>query len=262
MNRRSGAIFVVLLLTLAACGTGRGAGSSSAGPAYQVVRPRQVSTVVPAVAAPNTAPVPASTDPPAYLVATVTVPSLPVYSSPAAPSPEQTLANPNSLGAPLVLLVMQVAQPWVQAYLPERPNGASGWVPAKDVTLTSDTYHLAVSLGGRQLTLYQANNPIFQTPVAVGAPSSPTPPGLFYVTETIRITTPGTPYGPYALGLSGFSDVYTSFDGGPGQVAIHGTDQPFLIGSYASHGCIRLSNSAITQLASQVPAGTPVLITA
>ena len=48
------------------------------------------------------------------------------------------------------------------------------------------------------------------------------------------------------MGTSAFSNTYYSFDGGPGQVGIHGTNQPWVIGSYASHGCVRLPNNAIT----------------
>jgi lipoprotein-anchoring transpeptidase ErfK/SrfK len=194
-------------------------------------------------------------------VATAVVPSLPIYQGPAVTSPViEQLANPNDLGAPLVLLAAATDGGWVRTYLPERPNGSMGWVPLADVTLTVDPYHITVSLGARQLTLYDGDTPVFQTSVAPGEPSSPTPTGSFYVTEVLTLSDPGTAYGPYALGTSAFSNTYYSFDGGPGQVAIHGTNQPWLIGGYASHGCVRLANPAITTLAQEVPAGTPVEI--
>jgi len=43
-------------------------------------------------------------------------------------------------------------------------------------------------------------------------------------------------------------------------VGIHGTDEPWVVGSYASHGCVRLRNSDITTLAGLVVPGTPVEI--
>ena len=43
-------------------------------------------------------------------------------------------------------------------------------------------------------------------------------------------------------------------------IYFHGTNQEALIGSPASHGCIRLKNSDITCLYDQVPVGTPVHI--
>jgi lipoprotein-anchoring transpeptidase ErfK/SrfK len=69
-----------------------------------------------------------------------------------------------------------------------------------------------------------------------------------------------TGYGPYAFGLSGFSEVLSNFGGGPGQIGLHGTDDTASIGRAASHGCIRMSNADITALATLLPLGTPIVI--
>lgn len=45
------------------------------------------------------------------------------------------------------------------------------------------------------------------------------------------------------------------------ELAIHGTQHPELLGKRVSHGCIRISNSAIIRLYHNVQVGTPVLIT-
>jgi lipoprotein-anchoring transpeptidase ErfK/SrfK len=200
--------------------------------------------------------------PGSVLVATATVPSLPIYSTPRALGAWQALANPNPLGAPLTFLVDAVQGGWLQVYLPERPNESMGWVTRSNVSVTTDDEHIVVSLSARQVRLYRNGVQVFESSVAVGAPDAPTPTGHFYVTEVLQITDPGDAYGPYALGLSGFSNTYYSFEGGPGQIAIHGTNQPWVIGGYASHGCVRLTNPEITTLATQVPAGTPVDIVA
>jgi lipoprotein-anchoring transpeptidase ErfK/SrfK len=50
------------------------------------------------------------------------------------------------------------------------------------------------------------------------------------------------------------------FAGGDGRVGIHGTNQPWLIGSDVSHGCIRVKNGPIRRLAKILPLGTPVHI--
>jgi len=200
--------------------------------------------------------------PGSVFVATATVPSLPIYGTPRALGASQSLANPNPLGAPLTFLVNVVQGGWLQVYLPERPNEALGWVTRSNVSLATDNEHIVVSLSARQVTLYRAGAQVFHASVAVGAPDAPTPTGHFYVTEVLQLTDPGDAYGPYALGLSGFSNTYYSFDGGPGQIAIHGTNQPWVIGGYASHGCVRLTNPEITALATQVPAGTPVDVVA
>jgi lipoprotein-anchoring transpeptidase ErfK/SrfK len=194
------------------------------------------------------------------VVATATVRSLPLYSSPGAPKPSSSLVNPNNLGAALTLLVTGYQDGWVQAYIPVRPNESTAWIPANDVSISYAPDHIVVSLSARTLTLYHLNTAVFETPVAPGAPSSPTPTGSYFVAYIVKLTDPGGPYGPYALGTSDFSNTYFSFEGGPGQVGIHGTDQPRVIGTYASHGCVRLPNAAITTVAQQIVPGTPVEI--
>jgi len=41
---------------------------------------------------------------------------------------------------------------------------------------------------------------------------------------------------------------------------IHGTNEPWMIGTAVSNGCIRLSNEDITELYDRTPIGTPVLV--
>ena len=48
---------------------------------------------------------------------------------------------------------------------------------------------------------------------------------------------------------------------GGGEYAIHGTNQPNLIGGFVSHGCIRMYNADVTDLFGRVNVGTPVVVT-
>ena len=114
-------------------------------------------------------------------------------------------------------------------------------------------------LAAHQVQLYQGSQLLHSYPAATGTGGTPTPLGLFYLTELLAPTNPG--YGPYAYGLSGFSEVLTSFGGGPGQIGLHGTADAASIGRSTSHGCIRLANPDITTLAKMLPLGTPVHIT-
>ena len=72
-------------------------------------------------------------------------------------------------------------------------------------------------------------------------------------------------HGPRAghrFGLALHSDTLTEFAGGPGQVGIHGTNQPGLIGQAVSHGCVRLRNADIEALVGVgLPLGAPVFVT-
>lgn len=243
---------------------GTPSGAPSPATAVTPVRPRAAgATTTPRPRLPGTTEaspqlVPATGDP--SLVATATVSEVPLYQARTAAAPFAMLGNPDALGSGLTFLVAGSEEGWVQAYVPERPNGSAAWIPAADVTISSVDSHVVVDLTTRTLTLYVHNAPVWHVPAAPGAPGSPTPAGLFYVTDVVQVADPQSQYGPYLLALSGFSDSLLHFDGGPGQIAIHGTNQPQSIGTDASNGCVRLGNAAVTALAQAVVPGTPVQI--
>jgi lipoprotein-anchoring transpeptidase ErfK/SrfK len=145
--------------------------------------------------------------------------------------------------------------------VPSRPNGSTAFVLASSVTLSETDALITVSLKTRELVAYRGQEEILRTTVAVGQNRFPTPKGTFYTLEVAKLANPAGPYGPYAIGLSGFSTVLTEFGRGDGQIAIHGTNQPELLGQNVSHGCIRVSNEMITRLVQEFPLGAPVLIT-
>jgi lipoprotein-anchoring transpeptidase ErfK/SrfK len=145
-------------------------------------------------------------------------------------------------------------------YLPNRPNQSQGWIRIAAVTESSDEYLVRVQLGEHHLTVYKDARVILTTPVGVGQSVLPTPTGTYYVVELLKQPDPEGAYGPFAFGLSAYSDVLQSFGGGPGQIGIHGTDDPAAIGSNVSHGCVRVPNAVITELAAMLPLGTPVII--
>jgi lipoprotein-anchoring transpeptidase ErfK/SrfK len=103
---------------------------------------------------------------------------------------------------------------------------------------------------------------IFETIIGVGSPSSPTPVGMYFVTDAVRITNPNGPWGPYAFGLSARSDTVTEFNGGDGIIGIHGTNRPNSIGEAQSLGCVRIPNDVMLELAELLSVGSPVTIKA
>lgn len=169
-----------------------------------------------------------------------------------------TFGNPTAVGAPLTFMVVATAEDWVQVQLPVRPNGSTGWIPAEELSVYEVDYFLRVSTADNTLDVYRDGALIDSFAVATGTGETPTPQGTFYLTELIAPTNQG--YGPYAYGISAFSDVLNEFGGGPGQIGLHGTDDQGSIGEDASHGCIRLSNKDITALAALLPLGTPIEI--
>lgn len=195
-------------------------------------------------------------------MATARVPTVKVFPVAGADVPTATLANPNELDVPQVFVVKAQQSDWLNVMLPMRPNGATGWVRSSDVSLSEVDWRVKVELGAHKLTVWQGADVFREETVAVGTAAAPTPTGDFYLTELLDTGNPRGPYGPWAFGLSAFSDVFTSFAGGPGQIGLHGTNEPGLLGRDVSHGCIRMSNEAISALAARVPPGTPIQVVA
>jgi len=91
-------------------------------------------------------------------------------------------------------------------------------------------------------------------PVAHGKASTPTPSATWRVGAKY-ITNPAGVYGPRKMRLYrkyGSSYTYTAY-------GIHGTNEPWVIGTQASHGCIRLYNEDILILWPEVPMYTMVV---
>ncbi|MEL7158475.1 MAG: L,D-transpeptidase family protein [Actinomycetota bacterium] len=169
--------------------------------------------------------------------------------------------HPTERGVPLVFQVLQgPIDGWVEVLLPVRPNGSSGWIPVEDLELTRNRYRIDLDVSRHELTLYRDGAKLLTTEVGIGTGATPTPIGRFYLTELLRPPDPTGVYGPYAYGLSGFSETLDSFNGGPGIIGIHGTNQPELLGTDVSHGCVRVHNDVIAELATFLPLGTPVAI--
>lgn len=196
------------------------------------------------------------------VVAQSKVPSIPVFDSPGAPSAKLELSHPNEDGAPRVFLVKARQSGWLQVLLPVRPNGSKGWIKENDVTLGRTPFRVRIELGAHRITVWNGDKVVTQEPVGVGRANSPTPGGEYYITELLRPPEPNGLYGPFAFGLSGFSDVHQTFAGGPGFLGLHGTNDPAGLGKDVSAGCIRMGNEGITRLASMLPLGSPVEIVA
>jgi len=184
-----------------------------------------------------------------------------LYSTPGQDEADDTFKNPTWEGLPLVFLVQQRQGDWLEVQLNTRPNQTTAWVRATDVSLRSTSQRIVVSLASRSLTVYDDQAVVLEAPVAVGTSSTPTPRGNFYLDGAVRTPDPSGVYGPYQLSVAAFSDVLMTFGTGVGQIAMHGTNAPSLIGSAVSNGCLRMNNADVSRLANTVAIGTPVQIT-
>ncbi len=113
--------------------------------------------------------------------------------------------------------------------------------PAGEVSILVDTAQ-------RKLTVLSDGEPFKQYPVAVGKYKTPSPVGNFKVLRRARHW--GTGFGTRWVGLTVPWGIY----------GIHGTNKPGSIGSYASHGCIRMNNHNVEEIYPWVKPDTRVVM--
>ena len=201
--------------------------------------------------------------PPATTIVAAALKKLtPVYDRVGAAKPITTLDNQTNFSGRHVFLVLASEGDWYKVELPMRPNGRTGYVKAADVQLYQHDYAIHVSLGGHTMVVYKAGKEIMRETVAVGSAKYPTPVGSYFLRELARPGNPRGAYGPYAFGLSAYSNVLQKFGRGDGQIGVHGTNAPGQLGQSVSHGCIRVRNAAIILLAKTLPQGVPIDIAA
>lgn len=130
---------------------------------------------------------------------------------------------------------------------------------------------IVVDLSENRLYRYNKDGKAFEVyQVASGKKTSPTSTGIRKVSHietypyteapagTKRRKSPKA-YGPKILILTTI-DPKTGKDLGSNGEFIHGNNNPASIGTYASHGCVRMDNDVITQLSKEVKPGSYVLI--
>ncbi|MDH4117747.1 MAG: L,D-transpeptidase [Acidimicrobiia bacterium] len=260
---------IALVFVVAACTT---TSSAPSGGPTTVVAPPSTATVETTIASIATT---TTTEPPTTTTTELTVESLgpgeslalrsdsevEVFEDRSDPEPLTVLEAATLLGTPRVLYVLEgPVDGWARVRLPIRPNGSTGWVYTEDMMRFVVNRAVDVDLGDRTLTVSGPEGILLETTIAIGSPSSPTPTGEFFVTDSVIVTEAGGPWGPRAFGLSAYSDTVTEFNGGNGIIGIHGTNQPSSIGHAQSLGCVRVLNDVALQLGEYVSAGVPVRI--
>lgn len=246
---------------LASCGTdavGRSSASSEATVA-------SISTTTTSAAPPSTSSTTSRTEPlledisEGAWVATATGSGVSSFAAPGDEAATWFFPSPTQFGGERVFLVVAEQDEYLQVQLPVRPNESTGWIRRDEVVLSEVTTRAKVDLTTNSLKVWDGSEVIVETNAAVGKPSTPTPLGTFYVRDIIE-KWPGSAYGSFILGLSGYSEVLETFGGGEPAIAIHGTNRPGLIGQEVSNGCIRIPNDLVELLAETLPLGTPVEI--
>ena len=132
--------------------------------------------------------------------------------------------------------------------------------------LTALSGQIIVDLGDLHIYLYRDGKLIKSYGIAAGQPAYPTPTGNFVVVNMQVDPTWVPPDSEWARGAEPIPPGPTNPLGtrwigtsSPG-VGIHGTPDDSSIGSYASHGCIRMHIPDVEDLYARVVVGMPVII--
>jgi lipoprotein-anchoring transpeptidase ErfK/SrfK len=165
-------------------------------------------------------------------------------------------------GRPSVLPVIAARPGWVEVRLAQRPNGSTTWLSSSAVKLSSTPYRIVIDVTTMRLSLFDRGQQVLSAPAGIGTAGDPTPTGQFFVAFDEPPPQPNLGYGPFIMVTSAHSPNISNWeDSGDAVIGIHGPvgADSFIgaSGARISHGCIRLHEQALRQLAS-VPAGTPI----
>lgn len=117
-------------------------------------------------------------------------------------------------------------------------------------------YATCIVIDKSDFKLYWVKNNVLVKvyPIAIGRDGMETPIATWKILAKYK-TDPSSVYGPRKMRMFkkvGNSYVFTAY-------AIHGTNEEWVIGTKASHGCIRMYNRQVLELWPQVPLGTMVV---
>lgn len=126
-------------------------------------------------------------------------------------------------------------------------------------------YWIIINKSTNTLILSKGNKIEKKYPIATGRKWSYTPEGKFTIVN--KKVNPAWGGGGYAQPVKGgisknpLGYRWMGLDkGGGGIYGIHGTNNPYSIGTYASHGCIRMFNKDVEELFEIIPQDAPVWI--
>ena len=177
---------------------------------------------------------------------------------------EYPLYAQTAFGNRLALVVEQFDDTgaWAEVGVPVRPNGTTTWIQTAFFNQSTHNYHITVDLSETSVNVYYRDQLLIEQIAASGRESRPTPVVRAYIDEKIPGEQVSPAYGAWILSISAFSESLGTFGGGMPKLALHGTNQPELMGQYISSGCVRVPDEIISFIAETVPVGTIIDIIA
>jgi hypothetical protein len=151
---------------------------------------------------------------------------------------------------------------WVAVQAPELGNGELAWMPANRARLDCVTWSMHADLSRRVLNVRRDGELVRRFRIAIGRRANPTPKGRFSVTDKLRVTDQGSPYGCCVLALTGHQTRLPAAWPGGDRLAVHATKELSTIGKPASLGCLRITSGEARWLIKTIPLGAPLFVRA
>jgi hypothetical protein len=170
------------------------------------------------------------------------------------------LAAKTEWGSPRILSVVRQSGGWLAVLAPELRNGEVGWIRMDRGQLQNVAWALTADLSKRLLVVRKDGHTVRRLRIAVGRKGNATPMGRFAVTDKLKVSDGGPPYGCCVLALSGHQTRLPRDWPGGDRLAIHVTTDTSSIGKAVSLGCMRVRDSAGRWLLQTIPLGAPVTV--
>ena len=165
-------------------------------------------------------------------------------------------------GSDRVFGVVRRRGDWLAVQAPELENGELAWLNTERARIDCVRWSLHADLSRRRLYVRRDGETVRSFVIAVGRRQNPTPTGRFSVTDKLRVTDKGSPYGCCVLAVTGHQErLPPSWPGGD-RLAVHATRELSSLGKPASLGCLRVTSTQARWLITTIPLGAPLFVRA
>lgn len=171
------------------------------------------------------------------------------------------IGRKTEFGTRRVLAVVKRRGDWLAVLVPELDNGQVGWLHEDRVTgLDTVAWSVHVDLSRRLLIVRHDGKRRRAFRIGVGRSDHPTPVGRYAVTDKLRVTAPGSPYGCCVVALTGHQTKLPPGWPGGDRLAVHATRDTSGLGRAVSLGCMRSHPRDARWLLKTIPLGAPVFV--
>ena len=160
-----------------------------------------------------------------------------------------------------ILSIVKRRGEWLAVLVPELDNGQIAWIHQDKVSeFGTVAWAMHVDLSRRLLVIRRDGKKVRSVRIGIGRTDHPTPKGRFAVTDKLKVTQAGSPYGCCVLALTGHQTKLPAGWPGGDRLAVHATRNLAGLGRPVSLGCLRTDPRDTRWMLRRIPLGTPVFI--